>query len=242
MSTLESVMGELEAKGSEKTRITYARHGLPIDHMFGVSNADLKVIAKVIARTIKRKQELAMELYATGNLDAMYLAGLVADGALMTRKQLQAWVDGAVGMAMIYEYPVPWVTVESEHGSDLAAAWVKSNKEHVGSAGWCTYSGLVATRPDAELDLALIEALLTEVEAGIGTAKNRVKSTMNRFVISVGSYVKPLYAQAMATGKRLGAVAVDVGDTDCKIPLATDSINKVEANGKLGQKKKTIRC
>lgn len=88
----------------------------------------------------------------------------------------------------------------------------------------------------------MIESLLGEVETGIGTALNRVKSTMNRFVISVGSYVKPLYPQAMATAKRLGPVAVDVGDTDCKIPLATDYIDKVKALGKLGQKRKTIRC
>lgn len=39
--------------------------------------ADLKAIAK----TINGQQTLACELYETGNLDAMYLAGLVADGS-----------------------------------------------------------------------------------------------------------------------------------------------------------------
>jgi 3-methyladenine DNA glycosylase AlkD len=160
MSALQSVMDDLKAKGSEKTRITYVRHGMPAGRMFGVSNADLKLIAK----SIKREQALAMELYATGNLDAMYLAGLVADGSQMTKKQLQSWADAAAGMHMIYEYPVPWVTVESKYGPELAATWIKSQKEHVASAGWCTYSGLVATKPDAELDFALIERLLGEVE------------------------------------------------------------------------------
>jgi len=237
-ATLQSVMADLESRGSEKTRATYIRHGMPANHIFGVSMADLKIIAK----TIRREQDLALELYATGNLDAMYLAGLVADGNLMTRKQLQSWADGAVGMSMISEYTVPWVAVESAYGPALAAEWIKSKKEHVAAAGWCTWSGLVATKPDAELDLALVERLLGEIEGGISSAKNRVKYTMNRFVISVGSYVKPLYAQAMATGKRLGPVAVDVGDTDCKIPLAPEYIEKVKAMGKLGQKRKTIRC
>jgi 3-methyladenine DNA glycosylase AlkD len=236
--TLQSIMDDLHAKGSEKTRAVYARHGMPADRSFGVSNADLKLIAK----TIKREQALAMELYATGNLDAMYLAGLVADGSQMTRKQLQSWADGAAGMHMIFEYTVPWVAVESAFGPDLAAAWIKSNQEHVAAAGWCTYSGLAATKPDTQLDLALFERLLGEIESGIATAKNRVKSTMNRFVISVGSYVVPLHEQAMATGKRLGPVAVDVGDTDCKVPLATEYMEKVKALGKLGQKRKTIRC
>jgi 3-methyladenine DNA glycosylase AlkD len=48
--------------------------------MFGVKVGDLKPIVK----QIKGDQELAMQLYATGNSDAMYLAGLVADGRKMT--------------------------------------------------------------------------------------------------------------------------------------------------------------
>jgi hypothetical protein len=64
---------------------------------------------------------------------------------------------------------------------------------------------------------------------------------MNSFVICVGSYVKPLSKQAKAA-KQIGDVSVDVGDTDCKIPLATAYIEKVECKGRLGQKKKTIRC
>jgi 3-methyladenine DNA glycosylase AlkD len=48
MPTLASIMGELKKKGTEKTRKTYARHGMAADKMFGVSVADLKVIAKTI--------------------------------------------------------------------------------------------------------------------------------------------------------------------------------------------------
>jgi len=79
MPTLQSIMAELRSKGSEKTRSIYARHGIPADRTFGVSVADLKVIAK----TIKGQQALACQLYETGNMDAMYLAGVVADGSKM---------------------------------------------------------------------------------------------------------------------------------------------------------------
>ncbi|HTF24502.1 MAG TPA: DNA alkylation repair protein [Candidatus Limnocylindria bacterium] len=87
MLTVTSIMAELKKKGSEKMRNMYARHGMATERMFGVSIADLKVIAK----TIKGQQALACELYETGNLDAMYLAGLVADGSQMTKKQLNGW-------------------------------------------------------------------------------------------------------------------------------------------------------
>ena len=83
METVEEVMTALEKKGSEQTRKTFARHGAP-EAMFGVKVADMKTIAK----KIKGNQELALGLYETGNSDAMYLAGMVADGSQMTKKQL----------------------------------------------------------------------------------------------------------------------------------------------------------
>ncbi|HZV87484.1 MAG TPA: DNA alkylation repair protein [Candidatus Binatus sp.] len=238
MPTVASIMAELKKKGTEKTRKIYARHGMATDNMFGVSVADLKVIAK----TIKGQQALACELYETNNLDAMYLAGMVADGSQMTPKQLNAWAEGAANLQMIAEYTVPWVTVENPQGRDLAMLWIKSKKEHVASAGWCSYSGLLATKADVALDLAEIEGLLGTVVKGIKSAQNRVRYTMNGFVIAVGTYVKPLSKQAKATARQIGVVSVDVGDTACDVPFATAYIEKTEAAGRLGKKRKTIRC
>jgi 3-methyladenine DNA glycosylase AlkD len=238
MATVTSVMADLKKKGSEQTRKTYTRHGMATPHMFGVSVADLKVIAK----TIKGQQALACELYATGNLDAMYLAGMVADGAQMTEKQLNEWAEGAAGLRMISEYTVPWVTVENTHARDLAMRWIKSKKEHVACSGWCTYAGLVATEPDEALDLAEIEKLLGTVVKGIGGAQNRVRYTMNGFVIAVGTNVKPLLKQAKASARQIGAVSVDVGDTACNVPLASAYIEKSEKSGRAGKKRNTIRC
>ena len=65
---------------------------------------------------------------------------------------------------------------------------------------------------------------------------------MNGFVISVGTYVKPLLKDAKATAKKIGKVEVDMGDTSCKVPLATDYIAKVEKAKKTGKKRKTVKC
>jgi len=238
MPTVASIMAELKKKGKESTRKIYARHGMVAENMYGVSVADLKVIAK----TIKGQQALACELYATGNMDAMYLAGMVADGSQMTSKQLNAWAEGAANLQMIAEYTVPWVTVENPQARDLAMQWIKSKKEHVASSGWCTFSGLVATKPDDELDLVEIEKLLGTVVKEIKSAQNRERYTMNEFVISVGSYVKPLAKEAKDAARKIGAVSVDVGETACQVPLATAYIEKNEAAGRAGKKRKTIRC
>ena len=196
MPSVTSIMGELKKKGSEKTRKMYARHGMATERMFGVSMADLKVIAK----TIKGQQPLACELYETGNLDAMYLAGMVADGSQMTEKELNRWAEGAANLQMISEYTVPWVTVENPDARELAVKWIKSKKEHVASAGWCTYAGLVATKADEALDLAEIESLLGTIVREVHGAQNRVRYTMNGFVIAVGTYVK----DSVETGESVG--------------------------------------
>ncbi|MBP86433.1 MAG: hypothetical protein CMJ64_06925 [Planctomycetaceae bacterium] len=65
---------------------------------------------------------------------------------------------------------------------------------------------------------------------------------MNGFVIAVGGYVKPLLKQAKSTAKKLGNVSVDRGDTACKVPDALAYIEKMETGGRIGKKRKTIRC
>lgn len=238
MENVNSILAELKSKGSEKTRKTYIRHGMAEDRIFGVSVADLKVIAK----RIKGEQELAYRLYETGNLDAMYLAGLVADGSQMTRKQLEAWANAANGLTMISEYTVPWVAVESPYSRELAMKWIKSKSEHLASCGWCTYAGIVAVKDDAELDLEEIKGLLATIAQEIDDAQNRVRYTMNAFVIAAGVYVKSLLPIANATAKEIGEVSVDVGDTACKVPLATAYIQKSITACRIGNKRKTIRC
>ncbi len=65
---------------------------------------------------------------------------------------------------------------------------------------------------------------------------------MNGFVISVGSYVKPLSKQAKTVAKKIGKVNVDLGGTSCKVPLATEYIEKVQKSGRAFKKRKTIKC
>ena len=92
------------------------------------------------------------------------------------------------------------------------------------------------------MDLVQIKDLLNVVVKEIDSAQNRVRYTMNGFVIAVGAYVKPLLKQAKQAAKKIGLVSVDVGDTACKVPLASAYIEKIETAGRVGKKRKTIRC
>ena len=238
MTTVASVMAALKSKGKEQTRKIYSKHGMDPKRVLGVSTADLKVIAK----SIKGQQDLACQLYETGIMDAMYLAGMVADGAKLTREQLNRWLDLAEGLQMISEYTVPWLAVENADARVLALKWMKSKKEHIAAAGWCTYGGLLALKPDAELDVAEVEGLLNTVVKEIHKAPNRVRQTMNLYVISVGGYVKPLLAKAKTAARQIGVVEVNMGETACKVPDALAYIEKIESMGRVGKKRKTMRC
>jgi hypothetical protein len=165
----------------------------------------------------------------------------VADGAQMTKKQLEAWAK-KTSCEPICSYTVCWVATESEHARELALKWIDSKTPSVAICGWGTYAGIVATRPDEELDLKEIQSLLDRVVAEIHDAPNKVRYLMNGFVISVGGYVKPLLKQAKTAAKKIGEVEVDMGDTACEVPLATAYIDKIEKMGRVGKKRKTMKC
>jgi hypothetical protein len=84
--------------------------------------------------------------------------------------------------------------------------------------------------------------MLTTISSTIHDQPNRVRHCMNGFVIAVGSFVKPLLKQAKTSAKKIGKVSVDVGDTACKVPLATHYIALVESMGRVGKKRKSSKC
>ena len=233
---LNEVMSALKKVGSAQSRKIYARHGAP-ENMFGCKVADMKKIAK----KIKGQQDLALELYSTGNADAMYLAGIVADGNQMKKAELNRWAREA-NWYMVSEYAVAGVAAEHPDAVAIANKWINAKKEHVAAAGWNTYTNVLATREDDELDHKEIKSHLKMIEGSINAAKNRVRYTMNGFVIAVGSYMPSLTKNATATAKKIGKVEVEMGETSCKVPLATDYIAKIESMGRVGQKKKSAKC
>lgn len=159
----------------------------------------------------------------------------------MTKKDLGTWVKRAQSNN-ISAYTVPWVTAGSKHGFELAMDWIDSKEEHIAVAGWSTLGGLVAIKPDDELDSTAYKKLLARVEKTIHSAKNRERLAMNGFIIAVGSYVKDLMKDAMAVAAKIGTVSVDINGTACKVPDAIDYIKKAEGKGLIGKKKKILKC
>ncbi|MBI5768873.1 MAG: DNA alkylation repair protein [Verrucomicrobia bacterium] len=234
--TLDQVMAELAAKGSESVKRIFARHGAK-EPFFGVKVADLKVISK----KIKGDQALALQLFATGNGDAQYLAGMIADGKRMTAAQLRSWANQAA-WRMVSGTTVPWVAAEHPDGVALALKWIDSPKVHVACAGWHTLGALATTVADDQLPAEKFSALLDRIAETLPSSPDLVRYAMNYFVIACGTYVAALGPKAIATARKLGQVKVDLGETDCKVPDAEDYMVKCRRGRPIAPKRKTMRC
>jgi len=234
--TCEEVMVELEGLGSEQTRKVLRRHGMP-ESAFGVKVEDLKKLLK----RLKGDHALALALWETGNSDARYLAGLLADAARLTVAELDHWAETA-DWQMLAEYSVAGCAADSPHGWELGRRWVDSPRELTAAAGWATLAGHVSVTPDPRLDPAGLRALLGRVRESLAGSPNRVRYTMNGFVIAVGGHVEALRGDALAVAAAVGTVRVDMGGTACQVPDAAQQIARMVEKGAAARRRKTTRC
>ena len=234
--TAKQILAELKPLGSDSYKKVMSNHGVK-EPFFGVKISDLQKIQK----RIKKDYQLALDLYDTGNYDAMYLAGLIADDARMTKKDLQRWIANATHSGLASS-TVAWVAAGSPHGWELALDWIDSKKAMTAEAGWATLRSLVSIKDDSDLDLPELKRLLERVRKNIHQAPNYVRYQMNGFIIAVGSYVKSLTDTALQLGEKIGPVAVDMGNTSCQVPCAPDYIRKVQKRGTIGKKRKSAKC
>jgi len=236
MTSVNEILQELSTMGNPNIKANLTRQGTR-EPFGGVKIADLKKIQK----RIKVDHELALKLFDSGNSDAMYLAGLISDPLEMTPEHLNRWAKQAY-WHILSEYTVAQVTAESLHGEQMAKIWIESEKENIASAGWAAYSNVVSVKLDAELDLSIYENLLNRLEKEIHHAQNRVRYTMNSYVIAVGCFIAPLTEKASACAEKIGRVKADMGETSCKVPDAAAYIRRVKAMGRIGKKRKQARC
>lgn len=231
----ESVMTELEALGKERLKKMYLSNGAR-EPLFGVATGAMKPMAK----KIKINQQLAEQLYATGNYDAMYFAGIIADPKAMTAADYNRWMDAAY-FYMLSDYVVAVTLAEADIAQDVADQWIASGEELRMSAGWSCYCWLLGSRPDREFPESKISAMLELVEKTIHESPDRTKSAMNNFMYTAAISYLPLHDKAVETAKAVGPVEMK-RDNKSKFLNASENIRKEVERGKLGFKRKYVRC
>lgn len=232
----ETVMQELEALGKERTKKIYQSNGAH-EPLFGVATGEMKPIVK----KIKINQPLAEQLYATGNYDAMYFAGIIADPKAMTEADFERWIDTAY-FYMLSDYVVAVTLAETDIAQEVADKWIASGEELRMSAGWSCYCWLLGNRPDREFDESKLADMLDLVEKTIHDAPERAKYAMNQFIYTVAVSYVPLHDKAVDTAKAVGPVEVNRDKPKSKFLNASDNIQKAIDKAQIGFKRKHVRC
>ena len=208
--TCNEVMGRLQSLSNAMIHKHNAKRGAG-DNQFGVKSTDLRVLAK----QIKANQDLAEELWVTGNLDAMLLATL-----LMKPKQLTVMdLDRLLG-SVTYSHIADWLgtNVVKLHPDKEAQRerWMNSKNLMTARMGWSLTAERIIKNPEG-LDLS---GLLDRIDAEMGAAPEDVQWTMNYCLAEIGIRNPHYRERALAMGEKIGAFRDFPASKGCISPFA----------------------
>lgn len=166
---------------------------------------------------------------------------MIAEPKKMVEEDFNRWIEGAY-FYMISDYIVAVTLAETDIACTVADRWIVSGKELTMSAGWSCYDRLLGTHNDSEFDKDKLLAMLNRVSDTIHNQPNRTKYAMNNFIMSVGISYLPLNEETKKIAQKVGEVDVFMGKTLCQTNVAAEYIQNAVDKGKLGFKRKHVRC
>ncbi|MBG0741255.1 DNA alkylation repair protein [Paeniglutamicibacter antarcticus] len=205
-TTAAEVMAELAALEDPKARAVNEKHG--DDH--GVNLGKLRGVAK----RLKKQQELARQLWATGDTAARLVALLICRPKDFGRDELDAMVREA-RIPKVNDWLVNYVVKKSPHAEELRVAWFADPDPIVASAGWTLTSECV-TKQAVGLDLS---GLLDTIEAQMKDAPDRLQWAMNHCLAQIGIEHAEHRARAITIGERLGVLKDYPTPPNCTSPF-----------------------
>ena len=183
--------------------------------MFGVSTANLYKLQK----QIRKDHGLARQLWKTHNLDAQWLATMIADAGRIDSREADDWAKDSQHHAHLLGGYLADLVARTVCADEKMRVWMKSKDEFTRAAGY----NLLASRlrdGDESLSDKECDRFLGTIEQEIHGSPNRARYSMNTALIAIGTYRRALTADALKAAKRIGKVDVDHGDTACKTPDA----------------------
>ena len=200
-------MAELAGLEDAKIREVNRRHG--DDH--GVNLGMLRALAK----RLKTQQDLARELWQTGDSAARLLAVLICRPKAFDRGELDAMLRQA-RTPKVHDWLVGNVVKKNPHCEELRLAWLADPDPVVASAGWALTTDRVAKNAEG-LDLA---GLLDTIEAGLKDAPDRLQWAMNHCLAQIGIDHPRHRDRAIGIGERLEVLKDYPTPPNCTSPFA----------------------
>lgn len=206
-TTVSQVLAELAALDDPKMRAVNEKHG--DDH--GVNLTKLRAVAK----RLKTQQDLARDLWATGDTAARLLALLICRPKAFERDELDAMMRQARA-PKVQDWLVNYVVKKNPHAEDLRRAWLADPDPLVAGAGWALTAERVVKKPEG-LDLT---ELLDIIEARMKDAPDRLQWAMNTCLAQIGITHPDYRARALDIGERLEVLKDYPTSPGCTSPYA----------------------
>lgn len=221
----------MRKSGTQQNVKIYRNHGCDID-LYGVSMKTLKDIHK----QIKNDTELGLLLFKSNNADMLYLSQWIVDVNELSLDDIVSVIDHT-NYYVILENVIPNIIIHDVGLTrEFIRRYLRSDSPRYRQISYSLYGLLVSYYTN--LDLAKIEKEIKYIETHIQEEENRVKYTMNSFLISIGVYIEEYSEQVLALGRTIGTIKVDMGKTSCKVPSIITYIEKNIERNKIGVKKK----
>jgi 3-methyladenine DNA glycosylase AlkD len=207
---LKEALTRLQSLGNDKVRALNIRNGAG-DQQFGVKLGDIRKLAA----EIKTGHALALDLWATGNLDARLLAVLLLKPDQLAAEELEQMVRSAP-VAQVSDWLNSYVLKKHPAKESLRQKWMTAEEPWLARAGWSLTADLVPKTPE-KLDLS---GLLDRIESELGTAAPAVQWTMNFCLAAIGIHSSAHRARAIAIGEKLGIYRDFPVSKGCTSPFA----------------------
>lgn len=196
MSRLSFALALLQQDARPAELASMARFGIAIERRLGLSMSAMRRAAK----TLGHDHALALALWDTGIPDARIVAGMVAEPAKLTSREMDAWAksfsswdvcDQVCGSAFLAS-PLAWHKV---------AVWAAQSEEFVRRAAFSLLATL-AVHDNQATDERFV-AMLPLIEAAAVDERNYVKKAVSWALRNIGKRNLSLNAAAIESARRI---------------------------------------
>ncbi len=217
--TLDEILAKLESQGNTKTRAHYLKNDAG-DNLFGVKLGDIRKLAD----HIKKNDQVAFELWNTGNIDARLLAILLFNPQNISREVLDKMVRSA-RFSQVADWLTAYIIKKHPAKEDLRQVWMQDTDPWAARAGW----SLTAERISEEAEGLDLSSLLDRIEREMGSAAPEVQWTMNFCLAGIGINFPDFRDRAITIGEKLGIYRDYPVSKGCTSPFAPIWINEMVA-------------
>lgn len=224
--TLQEALTALEKLGNPTTKKHNTKNGAPANQ-YGVPMGDIRKLAA----KIKTDHDLGLELWATGNVDAQFLAILIMKPTQLSAKELEKLVK-TISFAHVADWMNSYIVKNHTDKEALRVKWLKDKNIWAQRSAWSLTSGRINSSPEG-LDL---EAMLDHLEKSMPKAKPEVQWTMNYCLAGIGINHPKHRKRALEIGETLGIYRDYPCSKGCTSPFAPIWINEMVKRQKAGKK------